>query len=310
MCKVVQFPHPGPEYNCEAWHLVDKPRNPEPHRRRFVFTKGMVRDKNGAWEWIPVTAWVEWEANAKLYKTRKGSKTIPKHIHLPYLPASGIPDPEKRHATDPCVFGDRFFYTVCRQNLKGNPTKMQSLEEGSVILFGSSIKYPNGYHFVLDTLFTVSRERITHSRDNQLKKPDQVPDWYFKLTLEQLYTTPLTYTLMRGYTPEEQPDFFSWVPCKPCRDRVPLIFERPIVNLNGLNPRLCRNFKCIDADPREAWNAVVEQVKNQGLELCARLEVPGEQPDLELQTWVEEAKREPFPVWSWRAEIGSGSQIG
>ncbi|MEO0180190.1 MAG: hypothetical protein ABIM74_02700 [candidate division WOR-3 bacterium] len=283
MKKVVQFLHPGPEYEGKDWHPADKS-----HGRRFIFTKGRVKNSRGQWEWLPVTAWVEWEANAKLYPNRTVGTAMPKNIHLPYLPNKGIPGPKERHSTDPCVFGDRFLYTVCRQiNRKGNPTKMQSLEEGSVILFGSRIKYPDGYHFVLDTLFVVSEDRVHHSRESQLKPPE-VPDWYFKLTLEQVYALPHRYTLLKGYTPEEQPEFFSWIPCKVCNDSAPVPFERPKIKLRGIRPKMTQGFSLrIAMEPKEAWDEVVRQVKEQGCELCAGLEVPTNQPNPHFENLME-----------------------
>jgi predicted nucleotidyltransferase len=59
--------------------------------------------------------------------------------------------------TDPFVFGGKFMYTLCQQYKKEKhtstltPTKLHSLEKGSVILFGSRLNHD----FVLDTVFVV-----------------------------------------------------------------------------------------------------------------------------------------------------------
>lgn len=63
---VIQFMHPGGEATTEGWR-----GNKKRHARRFVLARGRIPDGQGGWKSVPVTAWVEWEANAKLYEFTK-----------------------------------------------------------------------------------------------------------------------------------------------------------------------------------------------------------------------------------------------
>ena len=72
-----------------------------------------------------------------------------------------------RQNTDPWVFGNSFLYSNCKQlTPRGNPSALQGLSRGSLVLFGSS----TGGRFVIDTVFVVAEGvcTFTPASDNPL----------------------------------------------------------------------------------------------------------------------------------------------
>jgi uncharacterized protein YciU (UPF0263 family) len=63
--------------------------------------------------------------------------------------------------TDPFIFGDTFFYTICKK------AQLKNLKPGDVILFGSEFGKRGFEKFYLDTLFVVDKE-LSITNDSQL----------------------------------------------------------------------------------------------------------------------------------------------
>ena len=151
----VQFLHPGPEERPEGdqygWNRKDV------HRRRFIRQRGDYLDgENIRHRNVDLTFWGEWEAEGDAERIlpdgRERERNHPNYYCAPWYkprPRSeqnrGGCEPDKDgkrcQNTDPFVLGDRFFYSNCRQRIgqRNIPTQLQSLESGSIILFGSRI---------------------------------------------------------------------------------------------------------------------------------------------------------------------------
>src|SRR6266508_398552 len=106
---VVQFMHPGAEHGgpvgIKAW-------NSGAHRRKFLRLNGKYIEAIGA---VPrsdeLVFWSEWEPESHVERVVNAVGGGPRWIHRPFYvrPVSyrGLQN------TDPFVFGDCFFYTLC-----------------------------------------------------------------------------------------------------------------------------------------------------------------------------------------------------
>ena len=250
----------------------------EPHRRTFLQADGRFRKSTDGPEHIGLlTAWAEWEAQARLVAPLGGRPGGARWLCEPVVDGS-IPTPtdgSPPQNTDPFVFGERFAYTACRQ-----PTnrKLRTLGRGSLILFGSSVCG----EFVLDTVFVVAGY-IDHTAATYRDLPDSVASEDLRrFTLDPWYgwgDQGETYRLYVGATSDEPVEgMFSYVPCLPLTDK-PTAFARPPVRLPSfVNPRLrmqARSSPAVDAEAvSDAWRAVAETVIGSGLCLGTKLTIP------------------------------------
>lgn len=102
--------------------------------------------------------WAEWEASSQVLASYAG-KDSPKALHQPL---STPADSSSGSNTDPQVFGDRMYYTNCQQYRKTGPTQLNSLPDGSLVVFGSSV----AGQFLVDTvLVTKAVERFAPGND-------------------------------------------------------------------------------------------------------------------------------------------------
>lgn len=221
--KVVQFLHSGKEYKLSECKneagKITKPWNYGLHRRKFLHAKGIYIEngkKIGDEEnWKDIYFWGEWEPESKVTPiVNQESGDYPHSIHEPFVEIEeseklNVPGPITQKDkdgsikknedgstiqfiatnTDPFVFGkDGFYYSCCKQNRKGNPTQMQDLEPGSIILFGSRIKdqETGNPYFALDTVFVVgpnknkkNQYKLKYKINSDLKDlHDFAPDYY------------------------------------------------------------------------------------------------------------------------------------
>jgi hypothetical protein len=106
---------------------------------------------------------------------------------------------------------------------------MTSLEQGSLILFGSS--YSAG--FALDTVFVVGS--YEQSQEVATRTWSTYPKVYREVTLEQLgndYRDPSRMTNLRLYSGDMYSpgkDMFSYVPCKPFGSSSPRQYDRLLI---------------------------------------------------------------------------------
>lgn len=165
----VQFTHPGGEHTITQGIDVLYPWNYKDHKRKFLETTAQYIDHNNNLQNDKILFWGEWEpeslARVITPSPAKGTD-LPRNIHNPLfitnkngnvLAKPYIINKKGnkviRQNTDPFVFGDDFYYSICKQ---ASFTSLKNLAPGSIILFGSTINQnqPNSY-FALDTVFVV-----------------------------------------------------------------------------------------------------------------------------------------------------------
>lgn len=272
----VQFPHPGAEHSMPTDGVRPWRGGNATHARSFLVTPGRFRvAPEGPEDAGDVAYWAEWEGETRLVRELEGLLPgAPRWLCRPVV--NGAPprltEGEPPQNTDPYVFGEGFRYTFCRQKLNG---KLRGLGRGSLILFGSTLDH----HFVLDTVVVVAGW-LEHRRLADLG--DSMDETYVKATLEPMYgwgEGKRTYRLYVGATPEATVDgMFSFVPGRPPDEAG---FARPVIELEALiKPTTFRQARVLEtpaAELRAIWQRVVEQVRESGLALATRLDLPGEE---------------------------------
>jgi hypothetical protein len=281
----VQFHHPVGDHVPDTKTEKTWNRVPNGHRRKFMTKEAVyLTSLGGKPSEGDVVFWGEWEPASLVVKKYDSPKPgEPRYLYSPVLDRFKEADPPYLN-TDPFIYGDSFFYGICKQNVKKGPTPMRYLKDGSVILFGSN---QGGDKFVLDTVLVVS-ERIQHNIDNYKEVlKDKVPPQYFDVSLNPIYYETKwrkwktnSYSLYLGATYKKPYEgMFSFFPCKPCKDGEKLGFVRPVIKIPGviddsLNRWQRMNRQQSMEDVRRLWNEVVKQVLAQGLALGVRTDIP------------------------------------
>lgn len=280
----VQFIHPGLEHEPDS--AAGRSWNTGPHKRKFLKQTGRFRSALDA---KPAAAslvfWGEYEPpTARVKSFAKPVPDGPKFLFTP-APVPFHPNDPPLMNTDPFVFGDRFFYSICKQNNKRGPTAMQRLARGSVILFGS------GQHrsqFAVDTVFVVA-DYVDWDLSNyreQLK--DVVPPEYFHSTLEPIayemqvrdLSPSQTFRLYLGATAEKPYEgMFSFFPCLPAKAGEAHGFARPVLRRAGIITDNLTQGQRLNPQPdvasvRALWKDVARQVLDQGLRLGVHADLP------------------------------------
>jgi len=276
---IIQFPHPGPEHRPPPGTIM--PWNPGRHARKFMVAEARYRDERSVERHGNVVFWGEWEASSRVLRSWPKEGDLPRFLHHPLLepPPEGL-----RQNTDPCVFGETFYYRNCtrRTNQGRTATAMQRLTPGSLILFGSSV----GGAFVLDTALVVGKRVAKLVPGEPL---DVEVDHAFQVaTLESLIDRATeedkreerTFTLYASATPSRPvAGMFSFVPCLPHDGDGPR-FARPAIGLPGIiNPK-SRQSTSGSTRPRDvedvvrAWDAVLSQVLDHDLLLATQFHLP------------------------------------
>ncbi len=290
----VQFPHPGGEHNPDRG--TTKYWNRGTHQRKFVKNKGhYLADPTSVAHEDDIVFWCEWEPESEVIQTI--DKPLPRGPRYVYQPYYALPDSyQGLQNTDPFVFGDRFYYTWCKQktNHGRSSTQLRLLALGSVILFGSCL----GQTFVLDTVFVVKRwiEHDRHTYKQVLK--NKISRSYADITIAPGYQTAFPGGKACGGSYEDngsedggcnsrselpnrlyfgamydQPyhGMFSFFPCLPYNSSE-AGFERPRITIPGIiTDRQAMGFKInpqTSLDQTQAlWAEVAKQVTDQGLML-------------------------------------------
>jgi hypothetical protein len=200
-------------------------------------------------------------------------RDYPQWLHRPFFEGAQNAPRGNAQNTDPFVFGERFLYTLCRQDSNG---RLRRLAPGSLILFGSCKRRA----FVLDTAFVVA-DSVDHTRATYdhvaVPRTNAV---FTATTLDPMYAWPNTnggrlYFSATADAPVGQ--MFSFVPCLPADERS--AFARPEVVLPDLiNPTLAMQarttcFTELDS-LTDVWRSVVQQVVTRGLALGVRVDLP------------------------------------
>lgn len=280
----VQFIHPGGEHQPNS--AAGRSWNTGPHKRTFLRQAGRYLAALNA---EPVEAdlmfWCEYEQSATLMQTF--TNPVPDGPQFLFAPApvAFYPHDPPLMNTDPFVLGDRFFYSICKQNNRRGPTGLQRLARGSVILFGSG-KYRS--QFVVDTVFVVADYVDFNLTHYHATLKGVVPPEYFHATLEPVayeqqfwnLSPSQTFRLYIGATPAQPVEgMFSFFPCQPVSDKEPQGFARPVLRRNGIITDNLTQGQRMNAQPDSAsvqmlWHDVVRQILEQGFYLGVQAELP------------------------------------
>jgi hypothetical protein len=277
---VVQFIHPGSEHNPGkanrmAWRVTN------PHARKFLRRPGRYLDGNREEREADLVFWGEWEGPSDVVERWDHDDYLPRFLHEPIW--GPPPTPGFRQNTDPWVFGDTFRYSNCKQlTYRGNPTALQRLTPGSVVLFGSHL----GGEFVLDTVFVVGDaepDPYVPSDNGDL----DVDDAFRVCTLNSVATTDgadALFTLFRGATPGRPVNgMYSFVPCRRADAPYPR-FKRPaLASSRYVNPTIKQGMKGTGnpislAGATKSWEQVRDQVLDAGCLLGVAFATPPWQP--------------------------------
>ena len=280
----VQFIHPGLEHEPDS--AVGRSWNVDMHRRKFLKQSGRSLSSLDA---KPLTSklvfWGEYEPpTARVKSYAHPVPDGPRFLFAP-APVAFHPNDPPLMNTDPFVFGEHFFYSICKQNNKRGPTAMQRLARGSVILFGS------GQHrsqFVVDTVFVVADYVDWNLSNYRERLKDVVPPEYFHATLEPIayemkvrdLSPSQTFRLYLGATHEKPYEgMFSFFPCLPAQVGEAKGFARPILRRAGIVTDNLTQGQRMNPQPdvaavRALWTDVARQVLDQGLCLGVQADLP------------------------------------
>lgn len=165
------------------------PWNKGDHRRKFICSEGKCTSTiDGQISDVieDLYFWGEWEQPSIVTMLPSDSREIinnvdPTYLHMPlkgklneceddmYERYNSKENPHVGYQnTDPYVFGDRFYYSCCRQVGK----VMKSLKRGDIILFYSGIEKNSGNEenartLMLDTVFVVAGAYLEYGRDSK-----------------------------------------------------------------------------------------------------------------------------------------------
>ncbi|MDY0145898.1 MAG: hypothetical protein RBS84_07945 [Kiritimatiellia bacterium] len=280
----VQFIHPGGEHEPDS--AAGRSWNTGQHKRTFIQQAGRyLTDLNTA----PIAAnlmfWCEYEAPAALVKTFTDPLPDgPKFLFAP-APMAFYPHDPPLMNTDPFVFGNHFFYSICKQNNRRGPTGLQRLARGSVILFGSG---KHRSQFIVDTVFVVADYIDFNLTDYRETLKDRVPSEYFHATLEPVvyemqlrnHSPSQTFRLYIGATPDQPIEgMFSFFPCRPFSNTESRGFARPTIRRKGTITDNLTQGQRMNPQPDLAavqilWSDVTRQILEQGLCLGVQAELP------------------------------------
>lgn len=278
MPKIVQFTHPGPEHEPDKRNGIHKSWNTKDHKRKFLLSRGQYVSHNNLNDGN-LAFWGEWEPPSHVKKiAEQPSKYHPHWLHRPYLPST-YPEPgdDGLQNTDPCVFGNEFRYFICKQGKNKTTTKhciktetiiltsLARLDEGSLILFGSTINQnKEDAFFQLDTVFVVaSFIEYDVSDPNALASEDlgEYRDYVFNMASRGPSVSSAKFRLYRGATYEfPQNGMYSFSPAQVWNNQ-PFGFPRiPLRNMEYITNNLNSAPKISEASNEEIkkfWDKIV-----------------------------------------------------
>ena len=294
--KIIQFLHPGAEHSCNsgsAW-------NEGNHKRKYIEILGhyLQNLESEPKESKPLYFWGEWEAQSNCREIQNPVVNGPNYIFNPYYQ---LPLPINAANTDPFIFGDQFYYCICKQ---AHYTCLRDLEPGDVLLFGSC----KNRQFVLDTVFVVKNKRqYKFSRLSQLRNDfNKTFSEISLLPLEQLVSIeqkkiiehdniciPLesddesdyctsnsedTYFIYEAVMYRDRNDFqgmFSYAPCLTNEEEGRNGFARPVIDIPEIiSPTLNQGLMKTDVeDSTYFWECVTKKVLDLNLALMTENQI-------------------------------------
>lgn len=278
MPSIIEFTHPGCQLKMrngsrvnDAYHYTNPSRtegvrywnNDAGHYRKFIQGNAILE---GSRDYQDICFWGEWEAQSRFRLLNNTGSFLPSAIHFPILDMTQI----GYHNTDPFAFGNRFYYSNCKQKSK---RILRAIENFSVILFGT--EYAAG--FALDKVFVVQSSRSAREYFNNCAEyPEQ-----FRLMAadhHDLYIENPTFRLYHGLMECDGDEMYSFVPCKRIQDcengfpRPLLYFDR--FNLQSPGARTVCTDITRGRDILKFWEELRQYLHDQGCQLATQIEMP------------------------------------
>lgn len=248
---------------------------------------GQTVDDNGTIsEKKDLLFWGEWEPTSWVEPIKPKGSGDPHWMHKPFLEINGTStyqDIDEYANTDPFVFGDHFIYSNCRQMITYNgqkkPSRLCSLQVGSVILFGSALKVPFP-HFALDTVFVVGDSKQYVPRNYKKGLNTFIPENFERIMGFEQWPDEfidLQFRCYHGVTADKPINgMYSFVPCKPYNG-IHVGFPRVILTNrdfaafgNIIIDKLSQNYHntALDniSESKRIWDKVCQIVRQQGCE--------------------------------------------
>lgn len=284
----VQFPHPGGERDRVLGSMWSPHRirgRCIKHARQFMEFPGGWTDKHGATHSTDLWAWGEWEPESTLLREfdQAGDRRLPVRLWSPcYEPRDEYLE---LHNTDPLIFGGPFLYSNCRQPRSTRRSGLMHLARGSIVVFGSP--FEREQEWVVDTVLVVAGSRRYHAGSMDEDLADlHLPDAFMDVTGQPIIQNErpdLPLRLYLGATPEAPVDeMFSFFPAVPAAEE--WAFPRPPITLpdeffkvaqsRGPMGHALGGPNLSSETLRGLWQCIVDQVREAGLVLGTRAQLP------------------------------------
>jgi hypothetical protein len=299
---IIQFSHNGEQLNLsrrtklnnEAFHFDNDSKtsgyrywnNEKFHKRKFINQSGWYLEKEGdSFNPTPKRGslyfWGEWEPQSRFELTGNSisNKNLPHAVHNPIFSKRGMGG----HNTDPFVFGNRFYYTNCKQTENGKGLKMLHLDPNSIIIFGSEIDRSK---FVIDTVFVV---KSSSSVKDYRSETDDYPELLRKATIDSPIGLADWNKIYAGKMHDIDSQFlegsmemFSFVPCmvdcpkegfpRPTIDVAKFGLQKPGAGTVLQSINFERGF--VESPEHNFWLDLISELASQGYSLGIKLDMP------------------------------------
>ena len=303
--KIIQLAHPGkewPNYSSSKGEFVKSKigiswnkdfnggirewNNLDHHKRKFIFAKNAIyvdnlesKPKEG-----DITFWGEWEPHSNFRVISSHTKDFhgPRMMHYPFFDDDY--DGNKRHTTDPYIFGDNFWYTHCKQSPKKPNQNLKTLGANSIIIMGSERNEDK--KFLVDTIFVI-KKRFSQKEMNKNYK--ELPSLLVKSNLYMDKSHDLLFNkknsdfgFYKGKSYKDN-DIFSFVPAKVFNkndigherleiDTYDKFYNFQRAGAGSVNKCVMKSSSIGDIDAY--WMSLVEEAFNQGFVLGVRIPEP------------------------------------
>jgi hypothetical protein len=280
MASIHQVNHPGKElkisYRARNKHLQDYyffqnsknqgirywNRCAIGHKRKFIECEGrFVSDLNSSFELSGLLRfWGEYEGHSKfmLLPPLKDSAywNSPYAVHQPFFCRENMNDQN----TDPYIFGNNFYYAVCKKS------ELKNIKVNDIILFGSEFGKTGNVKFYLDTLFVIENE------EDSITSNSFYDELYIESTLRNIGLN----STIKGKMPihigkkyqEKNSKIFSFFPAKLSKN---ISFGRPVIDTVKLGLQKpgartgAKSRVLVEGENIESiWNYIANEVLNQG----------------------------------------------
>ena len=287
MASIHQVNHPGQELNItykshkehsydyyffqnsttkgiRLWNRCFINNKPNSHKRKFIEFKGEYVDsiQNPTEKQGLLRFWGEYEGHSE-FELLTPLLNVPYWnnpiaVHRPFFCNQNVNDQN----TDPFIFGDNFYYAICKKS------NLKKICNGDIILFGSEFGQKGKVKFYLDTLFVVKDSQPSILSNNY----DLI---YKESTLKRIgisNCTNGTLPIHIGSKFVHRCNIYSFFPAKVAVNNNG--FGRPIIDTEGLGlqkPGARTGSKSKQLATEESivdiWNNIGEEVIKKGFVL-------------------------------------------